>query len=238
MNAAKPLISVIIPVYNCEKYISDAIDSVMAQNYQNLEIIVIDDGSTDNTANIVKNRNSTKYIFQQNAGPASARNKGICSASGELIAFIDSDDLWPENKLGMQLIEFQDDKDSEVIMGRIKYVELPDAVKRNMMRLDSDNTFKYINLGAGLFKKSVFEKVGLFNEDFRFWEDLDWFLRAYENGISIKFIDQAAMIYRVHSDNMSNDRNQANHYFIKAVKNSINRRKNYTDKIKYNLLEN
>ncbi|MGH7886104.1 MAG: glycosyltransferase family 2 protein [Thermodesulfobacteriota bacterium] len=227
MKNKKILITVIIPVYNCEKYLSDAIESVMEQSYLQTEIIVVDDGSTDNSAKIAKSySDDIKYIYQVNSGPAAARNKGIINSNGEFIAFLDADDLWPSNKLELQISSFMNNENLEIVMGRIQYVELPDAVKRNMRMLDSNNSFKYINLGAGLFKKSVFKKIGYLDREFIYWEDLDWFLRAYEKKTSLIFLDQITMIYRIHSQNMSNNNNEVIHFFYKAIRNSLHRRKN------------
>ena len=227
MPELSSLISIIIPVYNCEKYIDDAIESILSQDYSQLEIIVVDDGSTDNSAKIIKSYNNPKikYLYQENLGPAAARNKGIKFASGDFIAFLDADDLWPENKLIQQLKEFMNNDELNISMGKIKYVELPDATRNNRMLLDPDDTFKYVNLGAGLFKKDVFDKVGYFDEKFMFWEDLDWFLRAYEKNVSLKFIESVVLLYRVHSDNMSNNSNEVEFFLDKVLRNSIKRRK-------------
>lgn len=98
------LISVIIPVYNREKYVSEAIESVLKQTYQFLDIIVIDDGSTDKSAEIIKSFGSKiRYFYQENSGISSALNHGLKVAKGEFIAFLDSDDLWTENKLNLQI---------------------------------------------------------------------------------------------------------------------------------------
>ena len=101
------LVSIIMPAYNAEKYIADSIRSVLAQTYSNWELIVVDDGSTDRTANIVRefagHDSRVRYIFQENGRLGKARNTGIANAAGSLIAFLDSDDLWIPRKLQMQL---------------------------------------------------------------------------------------------------------------------------------------
>ena len=99
----KPLVSVIVPVYNGAQFIGEAIESVFVQNYDPLEIIIVDDGSTDETANIVKSYNNMHYIYQPNQGVAAARNSGIENSMGKLIAFLDADDCWAPNKLNIQV---------------------------------------------------------------------------------------------------------------------------------------
>lgn len=111
-----PLVSVIIPAYNAEKFIAETLDSVFAQTYRPIEVIVVDDGSTDRTAEIVQNYQTSKtnktnetnkthliYMHQQNSGPSKARNTGIKAAKGEYIAFLDADDLWLPEKIESQV---------------------------------------------------------------------------------------------------------------------------------------
>ena len=104
---AKTLVSVIIPAYNAEETISETLDSVLRQTYSNIEVIIVDDGSTDGTSRIVKEHaerdKRCKYIYKQNSGVSSALNLGIENSNGEFIAAIGSDDMWAENKLELQL---------------------------------------------------------------------------------------------------------------------------------------
>src|ERR1700749_2501984 len=96
------LISVVIPVYNGGQYLSSAVDSVLAQTYRPIEIVVVDDGSTDNTAKIAKSYRDVIYVHQENRGNAAARNTGLAHCKGELISLLDADDYWPANKSEIQ----------------------------------------------------------------------------------------------------------------------------------------
>jgi glycosyltransferase involved in cell wall biosynthesis len=96
------LVSVIVPVYNGAQYLEAAITSIFAQDYRSIEVIVVDDGSIDDSAQVAKSFKDIRYMFQQNSGPAAARNSGINSANGDFIAFLDSDDLWMPDKLSLQ----------------------------------------------------------------------------------------------------------------------------------------
>lgn len=103
-----PRISVVIPAYNCERFIKDAIESVLNQTFNDYEIIVIDDGSTDKTKDaVLQFREKVKYVYQPNGGPASARNTGAALSQGEYIAFLDSDDAWLPEKLELQIEKFK-----------------------------------------------------------------------------------------------------------------------------------
>jgi glycosyltransferase involved in cell wall biosynthesis len=104
-------VSVIVPAFNSSTYIGETIQSVLEQTHSALEILVIDDGSTDNTADVVR-RYPVRYFCQQNAGPSAARNTGIANARGEFIAFLDSDDLWIPQKLAVQLEAFRHHPDA------------------------------------------------------------------------------------------------------------------------------
>jgi glycosyltransferase involved in cell wall biosynthesis len=118
------LISVIIPAYNCSKLIPNAIESVLGQTYSNLELIVVDDGSTDNTAEIILNyknyNNNMKYIYQNNGGVSKARNTGIKQSVGEYIAFLDADDIWDKNKLEIQMKVINNCKNIDMIFSSFK----------------------------------------------------------------------------------------------------------------------
>ena len=102
MQVKEQLVSVVIPTYNCGKYICDAVKSVLSQTYKNIEIIIVDDGSTDNTKEALRSyvyNKQIRYIYQKNKGPAASRNLGVEKAEGDFIAFLDADDLWNEKKL-------------------------------------------------------------------------------------------------------------------------------------------
>ncbi len=115
------LVTCIIPAFNREKYIAEAIDSVLDQTYGNIEIIVIDDGSTDNTSEIVKSFNSkVKYFYQPNSGASAARNSGILKAAGDFISFLDSDDLWEKNKISLQMECFKNNPGIDICLCNTK----------------------------------------------------------------------------------------------------------------------
>ena len=123
----QPLISVVIPVYNGERYIGEAIKSVLAQKHRPLEIIVIDDGSTDGTAKIIQQfGDPVQYHYQPNAGLGATRNAGATIAKGEFLAFLDADDLWVSNKLQLQLQQFEEDSSLEISFGNVSQFHSPE----------------------------------------------------------------------------------------------------------------
>jgi glycosyltransferase involved in cell wall biosynthesis len=226
MNALPLSVSAILPVYNGEAFLAEAIDSVLRQAYEPLELIVIDDGSTDRTAEIAKGYgDKVRYVYQNNAGAAAARNNGLRVASGDVIAFIDADDVWPEGKLAVQMEKLQLDPNLEVVIGRVQYY---------VPRQTPEGKFTFApfmpavlggNLGAGVYKKTVFEKLGNLDQMYRYCDDVDLFLRIREKNIPMLVVDAVTLDYRIHNTNMTRERPARDSEFHRALKRSLDRRR-------------
>jgi len=209
-------ISVIIPAYNAAAYIVDAIESIEHQQYLNMEIIVVDDGSTDDTVARCTGQNIT-LIAQSNQGVAAARNTGLQRASGDLIGFLDADDQWCPNKIELQLQTLREEPDIQLVMGLL----LP--VDKDMKPL---NEPMFLMLpGVLLLRREVLDEVGTFDEQLAHGEDIDWLLRCMEQGFQIKIINEVILHYRRHDNNLTNDRETANKFFLKVLKKSLDRRR-------------
>jgi len=184
------LVSVVIPAYNSEKYIDKAINSVLNQTYQDFEIIIIDDGSVDNTRQIIENTNDSriKYIYQENSGPAAARNNGIKNASGEYIAFLDSDDVWLPEKLEKQIKILK--KESDICLVFTAFVMQDEGKeKKEIYRFKTYKNEKLVkNLllnpmatvpypSTVMIKKSYLDMVGYFDTELYTSEDWDLWMR-------------------------------------------------------------
>lgn len=219
------LVSVVIPTYNAAHYLPEAIESICRQTVLPHEIIVIDDGSTDITPTLIKELpDDIRYVRQENAGPAAARNRGIRLARGEIIAFLDADDWWPHDKLARQLPHLTAESVVSIVSGQIRYVPMPGVPMPDIV-LSKDNTVSHVHLGAALFHRSVFERVGLFNEALRFSEDMDWYLRAREAGETIKILRDVTLNYRIHAGNMTNGRGAADLKLTEVLRMSLARRR-------------
>lgn len=192
--AEAALISVIIPVYNGEEFIAEAIASVRAQAYMPLELIVVDDGSTDRTAQVVQALGAEiRYIYQPNQGPAAARNHGLALAQGSLIAFLDADDLWPADKLAHQVACLTADEQVQVVWGHTQFCAYrADTVPAVM---PAPNRFPL--LGSLLCRRSVFQQVGLFEPTLRLGEDLDWLRRLTATNLPVQLSPHLALLYRM-----------------------------------------
>ena len=213
-------VSVIIPTYNREKFISECVQSVLAQTLPAREIIIVDDGSTDATYNILRdlgfNSLSTKktvlrYFFQQNRGVSSARNLGIKEARGEYIALLDSDDLWLKSKLDRQVSAFQNDTQSSRLC-HTDEIWIRNGVRVNQHKKHKKhggNVFQSclklccISPSSAMMHRSVFEDFGFFDEDLPACEDYDFWLR-YSAKEDVNFIDEPLIIKKGgHSDQLS-----------------------------------
>lgn len=208
-----PKVSVIIPTYNYAKYLPETIDSVLRQTYQDLEIIVIDDGSTDNTKEIIqryiRSSDKIKYILQENKGPAAARNRGIKEAKGEYIAFLDSDDIWVTEKLDIQASYLEQNKDIFFLYAKADV--LNEHGKKIGIKPESNqhHEFKKLIFEWGYFptatvmiRKECFDKVGFFSEDLRIMEDIHLWIRISRH-YKMHGMDQILGIYHRHSNNVT-----------------------------------
>jgi glycosyltransferase involved in cell wall biosynthesis len=230
MTEQNLLISVIIPVYNGERFIAEAVHSICRQRHWPLEIILVDDGSTDSTAQVVRELAATLYenvacLHQTNKGPAAARNRGLEVAKGEIIAFLDADDLWTEGMLEGQLKRLVDDDSLQLVVGCTQRVRTGDGPE-NRSRLEIFGPqWMALLVSAALFRREVFDSVGPFDEGLRFGEDVDWFFRARELGVPIGFSNEVTHLYRIHGDNMTRDVQNSDRHFLWAVKRSLERRR-------------
>jgi len=223
MEQEQPLISVIIPVYNGEDFIQDAIQSVLDQKYPNLEILVIDDGSTDQTRDKIEScSDQVTYIRQSNQGPGAARNTGLKFAKGKIIGFLDADDLWPASRLKKLKDRLDQDSSLEVVLGHTLSEELPgvSGTPGNLLRPHILPIF-----GCGLFKKSIFDKVGFIDPELHYSEDQDWFLRAKEAKVSMVILKDIVLIRRLHNNNMTSGINWQDTGILEVLRKSLERRK-------------
>jgi glycosyltransferase involved in cell wall biosynthesis len=232
MSKGTPLISVIIPTYNRRDYLTDAIDSVLSQQTGNIEIIVVDDGSTDGTADALRPYSgSIKYVYQENRGGSSARNRGVNVASGELLAFLDSDDLWLPGKLKAQSgLDFSENllsfhgvewfvgcKQDLPLLKRSENVKWPRCRPDGFVNdpvLDVAQG-RYFTLVTLLCSKSVFQKVGFFDEDLTYGEDEDWFSRA-SSIMKFHYIPETFVKIRYHSNQMQSESEKTLRSLIKV----------------------
>ena len=208
-----PLVSVVIPNYNCGDYIADCLESVIAQTYSNFEIIVIDDGSTDNSSQVLSNYVSrVQVIYTQNQGAATARNLGIASAKGEFIAFLDSDDIWAADKLERQMsLMLTGGNDLVYCSSREFYSDgTVGAIKIAQYRGSCYAYFKQFPTRAiivqgcsgAVIRSSLLDISGEFDSAFLGAAE-DWdFFRRYCRYAKVEYISDVLVHYRKHSSSI------------------------------------
>ena len=226
MNESSPKVSIVLPTYNGAKYIRQSIDSCLNQTYQNIELVIVDDGSTDNTAKIVSGlQGNVRYFYQSNSGPAAARNRGIGMAAGDVIGFLDVDDLWSGHKLQRQLDYFVEDPSLEIVLGLLQRMQLVGVEGGKYKFKDWAEPVMSMHLGSALFRRSVFQKVGLFDESLNHCEDCDWFMRAKERQVTMKLHKEVTYYYRRHNQNITNDIETNLSFALKMLRYSLDRRR-------------
>lgn len=225
--AASPLVSVIVPLFNGTRFLPEAIASIAAQHHPAIEIILVDDGSTEDVVAAAHALPvQVRLVHQHNMGPAAARNLGIRAASSDILAFLDVDDLWPAAKLSTCLTWLADHPRTDVVMGRAQVFQHgPDRVA---LPVGSPAEAFPDYIGAGLYRRRAFDKTGLFDPMLRFGEDIDWFRRAQHKGTVVDRIELLTLEVRRHEQNVTKGREYHELRPLRLLKNAIDQRRSMT----------
>lgn len=219
----QPPISVIVPSFNAAKFLPTAIDTIRAQQYPHLEVIVVDDGSTDDTAEVVRPWPDVTYIRQENAGPSAARNRGIAAASSDILGFLDADDRWTEDHLRLLLPPLLEDEDLAFAWGASKVIRLQRQEDGSHTEDVLHETQSQFLIGTGLYRRMAFELVGPFDPALRFAEDVDWIATARQRGVAYCQIPEVVLTYYKHEGGMTNGRTFRELNVMTALRRSIAR---------------
>jgi glycosyltransferase involved in cell wall biosynthesis len=216
-----PLISAIIPVFNGEKYLAAAIESILAQKYHPIQIIVVDDGSTDNSAAVARSFTQVEYHLQDHAGVATALNKGIAEAKADFISFLDADDLWIEGKLKRQLEAFANDPELGIVMGSVEQFREtgPDGSPVSL------GIFKGYLKTAMLIRRSALFQVGLFDPQWTTGDFIDWYIRATEKRVKTLMLPEVLARRRIHDTNMGIRQRDAQADYARIMRQVLERRR-------------
>jgi glycosyltransferase involved in cell wall biosynthesis len=223
-----PLASVIIAVYNGERFLAKAIESVQAQTYRPLELIVVDDGSIDGSAGVARSYEGIRYLYQTNQGQAAAMNAGVRAAQGEFIAFLDADDWWGPDKLAVQMQYLLEHPAVDCVIGQMK--NMPEADGGLPLRRTRDlllDEYAALCVGTLVARRAVFDQVGDFDANYRYAKDVDWFIRAREAGVRMDVVPVAFLYRRLHGSNDSYATPARTRDFLRAVKASIDRKRQH-----------
>lgn len=227
-NHSLPRISVIMPVYNGARFLAGALENVFAQNYQPLEVIVVDDGSTDGSATLAATYGAQiRYTYQPNAGPAAARNTGLALATGELITFLDVDDRWPAGKLQAQLQYLLQNPALHLVWGYTQAIRLDHTGQSDAAEAAQPSLLPLV--GSILFRKEMLLVAGVFDPQLRMSEDVDWFMRIREANVLLQVVSEVALLYRLHETNMTQGKKLVEMKTVYAIKQSLDRRRKRYD---------
>ena len=223
-------VSVIMPVLDGERFVAEAVASVRAQGWPELELIAVDDGSTDEIPAILAGlaadpANRMRVVRTGNRGPAAARNYAIGLARGSFIAFIDADDLWPDGKLEAQMRRFAERPEINVVYGLVEIRDCEGHEGASAWMNHDNRPAVMANLGSAVCRARAFAQVGMLDEGLRQFEDVDWLLRAIEAGLRLTVIRQVTLLYRHHDRNVTRDAASLRRGMTHALQRSLARRR-------------
>ena len=221
----RPKVSIIIPSYNNGKYVGSAISSAVNQTYQNIEIVIVDDNSQDDTENVVRcfgDKNIIYLKLDENVGVSNAKNIGIQKSTGEYIAFLDSDDMYEKDKIDAQIDKFEWASSHGLNVGvvycGIKIIDDDSNVISEILaegkEWDGINNGEFIGATA-LVKRECLDNVGLFDPNLKYFEDMDLYFRIHEKGYNFNYTQKSLYLYRSHTNNVSKNRE----IFLKNIDN-------------------
>ncbi len=242
----KGLVSVVIPNYNYAHYLSETIDSVLSQTYPQVEIIVVDDGSTDGSKEILAGYGGQiRTIFQQNLGVSAARNNGVSDSRGEFIAFLDADDYWLPTKIERQIERFSRDGQLGLVHVGVDEVDADgNSMLERLEGLEGDVSNELLQFkregvlggGSGLMvPRKVFDDVGGF--DLRLSTSADWdLIYQISNRYPVGFVPEILLKYRVHNSNMHSNINVMEHDMSIAFKKALGDQSTAQSRLCYGIL--
>jgi glycosyltransferase involved in cell wall biosynthesis len=219
----QPLVSVVIPVYNGEAFLAEAIESVAAQTYRQFELIVIDDGSTDRSGEIARGFSFVRCERQAKAGPGAGRNHGASLSSGQFLAFLDADDLWLSDKLERQLAAFRDEPQLDAVFGHAEeFVEEHAGMHAGL-------TARGVRAaplpGAMLIRRAAFDWLGGFETRWKGGEVADFLARLQEGKLRTRTLEAVVLRRRVHARNLGLVNPSARDDYLSAIGASLARRR-------------
>lgn len=231
MNAPNPLVSIVIAVYNGERYLRQALDSIECQTYPHWEVLLCDDGSSDGSREIIQSaceHPKMRELPGAHEGVAAARNRGVAAAGGELIAFLDQDDRWTPEKLEAQVTALRDRPDAGFALARQRvFVDDPVDWPPWAPREWTEEDMLVCIPGVLMARRELFDDsaVGLFDTSYINTSDSDWVFHATDLGIARVDVDQVLLHKRIHARNASRKVEINRDEMFRALRRSVHRRR-------------
>lgn len=218
----QPLISVIIPVYNGEPYLAETIESVLAQSYQPIEVMIIDGGSQDGSAAIAQGYHSVRYFLQPDHSAAEGRNHGVALAQGEYLAFLEADDLWAADKLERQMMVLAREPDVDAVFGHGVQFYSPELVDQLTGKINClKSPIPTYHPNTMLIRRAAFWRVGLFNPGWQIADSLEWCVRAKQTGLRSLMLSEVVYRKRVHRTNQGLTKSRYRQEYARVLKAAL-----------------
>lgn len=214
------LVSVVIPAYNSESFLQSAIESVLNQTYPSIEVIVVDDGSTDMTSDVVHSFSSDlpiRYLRQEHSGQSAARNLGAQESQGEFLGFLDSDDMWTFDKIQLQVDALRASPDLDMVFGQAR------QFREDAQCFIGAPTPAQLP-GTMLIRRSSWLKTSGFDPVWRVGEFIDWYLKATDSGLRGDMVQRHVLSRRLHGGNLGSS-GQGREDYVRILKASLDRRR-------------
>jgi glycosyltransferase involved in cell wall biosynthesis len=230
MSGKERTLSVVIPVWNGERYLAETVESVLRQGVPATEVIVVDDGSTDRSGEVAASFGPpVRVVRQERGGVAAARNRGVEIAQGEFLAFLDADDLWLPEKTRLQFAALDADPKLDMSFGSVRQFHSPEISPELKKSLKGDgDVLPGIYAGTMVIRRMTFERVGPFETAWRAGEFIDWYAKAMELGLKSAVLPEIATLRRLHENNMGRRERASRSDFVRILKASFDRRRKPT----------
>ncbi len=222
------LVSVVMPVFNCRPYLGEAIESVLGQSYTSVELVIVDDGSDDGSADVARSYGAAvNYVYQPRRGGGAARNQGVELARGAFLAFIDADDRFLPDKLDRQMGALATDAELDMVFGHVREFVSPDLLPEVAARLRAPATgpMPFTSPTLMLIRRASFERVGPFSIDLRVGDTVDWYARALDRGLRGLTLPEVVLERRLHSQNNGIREQSSRSQYAQILKEALDRRR-------------
>lgn len=222
-----PLVSVVIPAFNAARFLAETIDSVLAQDHPALEVVVVDDGSTDATGEIARSYGDAVAVLTQvHQGLGAAQNRGIARATGDYLSFLDADDLWRPQKTRLQVAAIESLPDIDIVFAHVEQFSSAPAEGGAAPTIpETRQVVPGYSTGTMLLARSTFDRVGRFSTAVTIGPFLEWYMRAEDLGIRAHMMQEVLMHRRVHQHNMGIRLRHQQGDYLRVLKESIDRRR-------------
>lgn len=216
-----PRVSILAAAYNGERFLEESLESAFAQDFDSYEVVFVDDGSNDRTAEIAQSF-PLRYVHQTNQGLPSARNAGLAVAQGELVAFLDDDDVLPPTKLSSQVRYLDEHPDTGCVLGRVEWLVEGGVEPPQMARDPIFGDPGGIQLVTAMIRRGVLDELNGFDASYRYAEDRDLFIRMREHGVQVAVLEDVVLRKRLHGANMTMNA-PTSHPMLRSLREKLER---------------